>query len=273
VNNVNFALSVNTFVPRSVHFVSVSTFPVLIDFFPDYRDYSFFVVEDEIVFVDDSRRVVDIVPAGPRARFSSRATSSTTLNLSQAEIREVQQVLIDRGFLTGEVDGVFSARTRTALIAFQRQQGIRATGSIDTRTVASLGLSNRVGQQSSQGASGAGRSSTTGQATTGQGRGGAARSSGQQNMSGRQGGQANAPMPQNQSTTTGQGQSGTQQPSAQQNQSTTGQGGGGQQSAGDQNMRPGSGNQSGGSAPSTSGQGNMQQPPAQNPQNQNQRSR
>jgi len=195
LNNVNFAVNVGTVIPSNVNIISVSTFPVLIDAFPRFRDFSFFVVEDEIVFLDRSRRIVDVVPVGPRARFSRRS-GATTLNLSQAEIRQVQQVLIDRRLLVGQVDGVFGRRTREALISFQRQQGIQTTGSIDTRTVAALGLSNRVGQQGSQAAQDAQRNAPT---TTGQGQ---------------------------------SGQSGGQQPSAQQsrqtaprNQSTTGQGG------------------------------------------------
>ena len=162
---------------------------------------------------------------GPRARFSRRAASGGSfamLNLSPQEIREVQRVLIERRLLVGEADGVLGFRTREALIAFQRQQGIQTTGSIDTRTVTALGLSNRIGQQTGQSAT-QGQSSTVGQGQTGT----------QQSTTGQGTGQANAPMPQNQSTT-GQATGGAKQPSAQQgtsgqaapqNQSTVGQGG------------------------------------------------
>jgi hypothetical protein len=227
-------------------------------------------VEDEIVFLDRDRRVVEVVPAGPRARFSHGSVgggAAATLNLGEAEIREVQQVLIDRGLLTGEADGVMGDRTRQALITFQRQQGIQTTGSIDTHTVDALGLSNRIGQQTGQATTGS-QSSTVGQGQTGT----------QQNATG-QSGQANVPMPQQNQSTTGQarGQAqgeAQQQPSAQQNttgqaapqnQSTVGQSG--NQPAANQNMQSGQGSQGSGRAPSTSGQGsgrgNMQ-PPAQN---------
>jgi len=105
-------------------------------------------------------------------------------------------------------------RTREALIAFQRQEGFQASGTIDTRTVAALGVSNKI-------------SATQNQSTTvGQGQGGQ-QPSAQQNMTGQNTGQgqANAPAKQNQPATTGQagtqtnGQSGTQQPPGQ----TTGQ--------------------------------------------------
>ena len=190
-----------------------------------------------------------------------------SLNLSETEIREVQQVLIDRGFLTGQVDGVFNDRTRQALISFQRREGIQASGSIDSRTVSSLGLSNKIGQQSNQSTSGS-QSTTVGQGPSGT----------QQNTTGQGNGQANAPAPQNQSTTGqagGQGQGGAaQQPSAQQqppaqqntqaapqNQSTVGQSG--NQPAANQNTESGQAGQANSPPPSTSDQGNAP-PPAQN---------
>ena len=145
VDHVNFAVHTGAIIPRSVNIVAISTFPVLIETFPQYRDYSFFVVEDEIVFVDRGHKVVDVVPAGPRTRFS-RASSSTTVavNLSEPEIREVQLVLVQRGFLHGRASGVWGPETHEALIAFQRKEGFSATGSIDTRTVGALGLSGKV---------------------------------------------------------------------------------------------------------------------------------
>jgi hypothetical protein len=280
VNSVNFAVNRGVAVPRNINVVSVSAFPALIDTFPSFRDNSFFIVEDEIVFLDRDRRVADVVPVGPRARFSRNFGGSggssvggggsvAALNLSPAEIREVQLVLIDRGLLTGEADGVLSTRTQEALVSFQRQQGFEASGRIDTRTVASLGLSNKIGQQSGQSTSGS-QSSTVGQSQTGS----------QQNTTGQASGQANAPAPQNQSTTGqagGQGQGGAQQPSAQQqqpaqqntqaapqNQSTVGQGGNQPAPNQNQNMQSGQGGQGSSPPPSTSGQGNAQ-PPAQNP--------
>jgi hypothetical protein len=275
VNSINFAINVGVSVPSHVNAVSVSTFPALIDVFPRYRDDSFFVVEDEIVFLDRDRRVVDVVPAGPRTRFSRSSTGGSTaagLNLGEAEIRQVQQVLIERGLLTGEADGVLGSRTEAALVTFQRQQGIQTTGSIDTHTVDALGLSNRIGQRTGQSTTGSSQSSTVGQSQTGTQQ---QQPSAQQNTTtGPASGQANAPTPQNQSTTGQAGgqqqqpaQQNTQPPTQQnttgqaapQNQSTVGQGG--NQPGASPNMP------SGGQAPSTSGQGTSGQGnmPAQNP--------
>jgi len=41
------------------------------------------------------------------------------------------------------VTGVWGAETREALIAFQRKEGVEASGGIDTRTVTALGLSGK----------------------------------------------------------------------------------------------------------------------------------
>ena len=169
VDHVNFAVHTGAIIPRSVNIVAISTFPVLIETFPQYRDYSFFVVEDEIVFVDRGHKVVDVVPVGPRTRFS-RASSSTAVavNLSEPEIREVQLVLVQRGFLHGRATGVWGPDTHEALIAFQRKEGFSATGSIDTRTVGALGLSGKVKAQESSSTQGSSSTTTTGQGQSGQ---------------------------------------------------------------------------------------------------------
>ena len=146
VDRVDFDVRTNAVVPSHVHFARLSAFPVLVDVFPRYRHDSFFVVEDEIVIVEPrAHRIVDVVPVGPRAHYSRASSTSTTMvDLSEPEIREVQHVLIDRGFLRGRVTGVWDERTRVALVAFQRRKGFEASGRIDTRTVTALGLSGRI---------------------------------------------------------------------------------------------------------------------------------
>ena len=170
VDRVSFSIHTGTVVPRNVRIVSVTTFPALIEVFPRYRDYSFFVVEEEIVFVDRSHKIVDVVPVGGGARVGSSSTSTiVAVDLSEPEIREVQTVLIRRGYLRGRVTGVFDTRTRTALITFQRKEGFEANGRIDTRTVTALGLEGKVKvkSESSSSSSSSQSPSTTGQSTTG----------------------------------------------------------------------------------------------------------
>ena len=267
VSNVNFAVSTGTVVPSHVRFVSLSTFPILIETFPQYRDYSFFIVEEEIVIIEPrSRRIVQVVPVGSGRASRGGGTSVEVLQLSEPEIREVQLVLVQRGLLVqADVTGVLNERTKTALISFQRQQGLQTSGSIDVRTVSALGLQNKVGPQKS---GAAGSSTTTGQGSntgsnTGANPGSSGAASGTQQPSQQPSGQ--------------QGQTGAQQPSAQPN--TMGQGGGQQSGAQGQNQpatgqqQPSAASQSqSGQGASTTGQGNAQDsksPPNQSRQNSN----
>ena len=173
VDHVSFSIRTGAVVPRDVHFVSVTTYPELIEVFPRYRDYSFFVVEDEIVFVDRGHKIVDVVPMRGHGHVAgSSAATALAIDLSEPEIREIQQVLIQRGHLHGHVTGVFDTRTREALIAFQRKEGFEATGRIDTRTVTALGLEGKVkakseNQSSSTSSQSGGQSPTTGQGQSG----------------------------------------------------------------------------------------------------------
>ena len=52
----------------------------------------------------------------------------TAAELTRNEIVELQTLLTARGFSTGGTDGVAGAKTRTAIIAFQRSLGIEADG-------------------------------------------------------------------------------------------------------------------------------------------------
>ena len=61
----------------------------------------------------------------------------------------MQIVLKEKGFYDGPVDGVFGARMRTGLIAFQRSQGFQATGQIDSQTVTALKVNVQQGTQPS----------------------------------------------------------------------------------------------------------------------------
>jgi spore cortex-lytic enzyme len=57
-----------------------------------------------------------------------------------ANIVAVQTVLKKWGYYTGAVDGVFGPKTRTAVINFQKKNGLVADGIVGSRTEAALGL-------------------------------------------------------------------------------------------------------------------------------------
>ena len=62
VRDVNFNISVGTAVPRTVNLVALP--PDIIEVYPAWRGYMFFVVRDEIIVVEpDTLRIVAILPA------------------------------------------------------------------------------------------------------------------------------------------------------------------------------------------------------------------
>src|SRR6516162_9735853 len=94
VNNVNFALSVGTAVPSSVRIVDVPS--AFIEINPQWRGHQYFVVRDEIIIVDRSRKIVATVPVGSGgAALPSRggAASVAEVNLTEEQIRRTQIVL------------------------------------------------------------------------------------------------------------------------------------------------------------------------------------
>lgn len=67
--------------------------------------------------------------------------------LDQNTARQVQQQLQSQGYDVGSVDGRWGAKSRQALMNFQRDQNIRATGRPDQQTMAALGLEPGAPQQ------------------------------------------------------------------------------------------------------------------------------
>lgn len=162
VDHVDFSVSVGADVPSHVHLVTVPD--TLVEIYPKWRGDDYFVARDEIIIVDHSRKIVAVIPNG--GHRAAAGSSTTVVNLSSDEIRQVQLVLIHKGFLNGDADGDFGPKTRHALIEFQQRQGIQATGKIDRRTVSSLGLSSKIQVGGATGKSGTGNtSSTVGQAS------------------------------------------------------------------------------------------------------------
>ena len=56
-------------------------------------------------------------------------------------VKAAQTKLIKWGYLTGRADGIFGAKTKAAVIKFQRKNGLTADGIIGTRTAQALGIS------------------------------------------------------------------------------------------------------------------------------------
>ncbi|MBQ8110336.1 MAG: spore cortex-lytic enzyme [Clostridia bacterium] len=59
---------------------------------------------------------------------------------SGSDVTAVQKKLIGWGYLSGSADGKYGAKTRDAVLAFQRKNGLSADGRVGPATAAAMGL-------------------------------------------------------------------------------------------------------------------------------------
>ena len=59
---------------------------------------------------------------------------------SGGSVTEVQKKLIQWGYLTGSADGKYGEKTRSAVLAFQRKNGLAADGRVGPATAAAMGV-------------------------------------------------------------------------------------------------------------------------------------
>jgi len=71
VDRVDFSVNVGTAVPSHVHVVAVPD--TLVQIYPQWRGNEYFVVRDEIVIVDHSRKIVAVIPGGSSHASKSRS--------------------------------------------------------------------------------------------------------------------------------------------------------------------------------------------------------
>ncbi|MBE5739436.1 MAG: spore cortex-lytic enzyme [Clostridiales bacterium] len=75
------------------------------------------------------------------------------------EVKEVQRRLKTWGYYKGSVDGVFGAGTKSAVVAFQKKNGLQADGVVGASTYKALGMTGSynvlVGQNGSSGSASA----------------------------------------------------------------------------------------------------------------------
>ena len=88
--------------------------------------------------------------SGPEHRASDRGMGATAMQGGASfqgmhDVIELQRALSARGFDPGPIDGVMGPQTRRALMSYQRQHNLAASGSLDRDTVAALGWKQRTG--------------------------------------------------------------------------------------------------------------------------------
>ena len=79
-----------------------------------------------------------------------------------SEVKEVQRRLKLWGYYKGNVDGVYGAGTRSAVIAFQKKNGLTADGIVGKATYKALGMTNSYEILAGQNASSSGSGSVGG---------------------------------------------------------------------------------------------------------------
>ena len=72
---------------------------------------------------------------------------------SGGDVTKVQQKLIQWGYLTGTADGKYGEKTRAAVAAFQRKNGLAADGRVGPATAAAMGVSLSGGSVAASSAS------------------------------------------------------------------------------------------------------------------------
>ena len=84
--------------------------------------------------------------------YSTQLEVTTTLSKvgSQGnEVRQIQTVLKDQGIYNGAVDGVFGTKTKNAVVAFQKKNGLTADGVAGPSTLKAMGIFSGGSQQNS----------------------------------------------------------------------------------------------------------------------------
>lgn len=68
------------------------------------------------------------------------------------EVTQIQTILKEKGYYSGNADGIFGEQTRKAVIAFQKDNGLSADGIAGEKTLAALGLgkTDASGEQNQQ---------------------------------------------------------------------------------------------------------------------------
>ena len=88
---------------------------------------------------------------------------------NKEQVKAAQQALKDKGHDPGAIDGVVGPKTKQALRDFQKKEGLKESGQLDTETIAKLDLkTSSMGASGSTASSGASSSPSASPSTSGQ---------------------------------------------------------------------------------------------------------
>lgn len=89
--------------------------------------------------VDPDRLFVGQIVCVPQKNARPHECPLLSQGSRGAYVTELQNLLRDRGFDPGPIDGIFGTRTRSAVIAFQRSNNLNPDGIVGVRTWTALG--------------------------------------------------------------------------------------------------------------------------------------
>src|SRR5438094_2611966 len=77
---------------------------------------------------------------GGGADYYGQGANGSSEQYADSNIAAAQEQLARQGYYRGEIDGVFGAQTRRAVVRYQSDHGLRVTGNLNADTLQALGL-------------------------------------------------------------------------------------------------------------------------------------
>jgi len=76
----------------------------------------------------------------PSLAFAVNPDEEKQAGVNRGDIKKVQESLRDKGYYTGEVDGVLGPQTRAGIRQYQQSESLPVTGRLDAETAGKLGV-------------------------------------------------------------------------------------------------------------------------------------
>jgi peptidoglycan hydrolase-like protein with peptidoglycan-binding domain len=76
--------------------------------------------------------------SGTSSTHESMSNSSMGAGVSHSDVTQAQTALKEKGLYSGPIDGRIGPKTRQAISQFQRQNGLKQTAQLDSRTMSEL---------------------------------------------------------------------------------------------------------------------------------------
>ncbi len=72
--------------------------------------------------------------------FSCYASGLSKIGSQGEEVKNIQRVLKEKGYYSGNIDGIFGTATKKAVTQFQKDNGLTADGIVGEKTLKALGI-------------------------------------------------------------------------------------------------------------------------------------